>query len=178
MGSAGPVLVVTGPCGVGKTTAMFTCSELLQSQGVPHACVDMDALRNCYPSPPGDRFHSALGLRNLSAVWVNYAAAGARRLILADVVESPAGRAQYAAAVPGATVTIARLRAPLSTIADRLRGRESGDSLRWHVNRAGELTEIMDREAVGDFLVDTDARSREAIALEILRQWERAIAKD
>lgn len=82
-----PVLVVTGPVGVGKTTVATEISALLADAGIPHACGDMDGLRDAWPAPPDDRFNTALGLRNLAAIWRNFQAAGAQRLILADVVE-------------------------------------------------------------------------------------------
>ncbi len=83
-----PVLLVTGPVGVGKTTVGSEISALLNRAGEPHAFVDMDSLRWCHPSPPHDPFNIALAMRNLAAVWANFRAAGAGRLILADVLES------------------------------------------------------------------------------------------
>lgn len=169
-----PLLVITGPCGVGKTTAMFACSAALQAWGVAHGCIDMDAVRHCHPSPPGDAFQAKLGLRNLAAMWPNYAATGARRLVLADVVESNTQRAEYEDTIPGATITIARLSASRPTIAECLRGRESGASLEWHLHRSAELIGIMEREAIGDFLVATDGLAPQVIAEAILRHWKQA----
>jgi broad-specificity NMP kinase len=165
-----PILVITGPPGVGKTSVMFAISHRLAEADLSHSPLDMDAIRMCHPSAPDDPFWMALGLRNLAAIWQNYHAIGAKRLILADIVETYADIATYAEAVPGAAVQVVRLQASLETITNRLAGRETGSSLRWHQQRAQELMEIMDREGVGDLIIDTENRSAEDIAAEILLQ--------
>jgi deoxyadenosine/deoxycytidine kinase len=81
-----PVLIITGPVGVGKTTVALEVNELLRARGVLHAVVDLDSLAWVYPTPPGDPYNNGLAFRNLAAVWANYAAAGAQRLVLARVV--------------------------------------------------------------------------------------------
>ncbi len=169
-----PALVVTGPVGAGKTSVATAISGLLDEAGIAHALVDMDALRGCSPAPVDDPFHIQLGLRNLAAVWTNYRDAGARRLILADVVESRAEVAGYRAAVPGARVVVVRLRAPVPVLVRRLEGRETGASLDWHCRRAAELAEQMEASAVEDILVDTEGVSIGAIAAEILSRWSEA----
>jgi energy-coupling factor transporter ATP-binding protein EcfA2 len=163
-----PVLVITGPVGVGKTTVAGAMSELLDQAGVAHALVDVDYLRWCHPSPPDDPFHIALGLRNLRAVWANYREAGAERLIVVDIVESRADVAGYQAAVPGAEIRVVRLQAALPTILRRLEGRETGASLLWHQQRAAELVAQMTRDRVEDLLVDTEGKRVPEIAQEVL----------
>lgn len=83
-----PVLIIPGPPGAGKTTIAFAVSDRPQGAGSPHAVVDLDALGWCYPRPEDDPFHMDLRLTNLSAVWANHHAAGARRLVVATVVET------------------------------------------------------------------------------------------
>jgi chloramphenicol 3-O-phosphotransferase len=163
-----PVLVITGPVGVGKTTVAAAVDELLGAAGVAHALVDLDWLRWCSPSPADDPFHIALGLRNLAAVWAGYRAAGAGRLILVDVVEARADLDGYRAAVPGAGILVVRLRAALPTIQQRLQGRETGASLEWYHSRAAVLASQMDRDQVEDLLVDTEGRTPQEIAAEIV----------
>lgn len=163
-----PTLIVTGPVGVGKTRVAYEIASLLEAAGLPHACLDMDTLRSCYPRPADDRFNVALGLKNLAAVWENCRVAGATHLVLADVVESTDERSAYRAAVPGAALTIARLRASLPTLAERIGGRETGVGHEWHINRAAELAAQMDRDQIEDFVVETDGRSVTEIAQEII----------
>jgi adenylylsulfate kinase len=164
-----PTIVITGPVGIGKTAVSSAMSDLLIAANEPHALIDMDHLRMSFPRPPEDRFHMALGLRNLAALWANYRAAGAECLLLADVVESQADADAYRAAVPSAEVTVVRLLASRETLWSRLARRESGESLRWHQNRAVELAALMDKEAISDVLVETDEKTIPEVADEILR---------
>jgi chloramphenicol 3-O-phosphotransferase len=168
-----PVLVITGPVGVGKTSVAAAMSELLANATLAHALIDLDWLRWCSPSPSDDPFHIDLGLANLALVWANYYAAGAQRLILTDIVESRALLAQYQAAIPAASITVVRLQASLATIQRRLTGREVGSSLAWHQQRAAELVAQWDAQPVEDLRVDTEEKSALAIAEEILTrsQW-------
>ncbi len=163
-----PVLMLTGPVGAGKTTVGMAISEHLHQAGTAHAFVDLDWLSWCYPAPPHDRFHAALCLHNLAAVCANYRAAGAERLVLAGVVETCAERAGYQAAIPGAELVVVRLQATLPTLLGRLAARESGPSLAWHQQRAGELTALMERNRVENMLVDTEEKSIAEIAGEVL----------
>jgi len=163
-----PVLVVTGPPGVGKTTVAAEVSEQLDEAGVAHAFVDVDSLRWCYPRPAHDRFRIGLAMQNLAAVWVNFQAAGATSLILADGVESREQLARYQAAVPGAEALVVRLHTPQAALAERLRQREVGSGLERHLRRAAEVAEVMERNRVEDVLVENDGRPVAAIAREVL----------
>ncbi|MFI5271735.1 MAG: AAA family ATPase [Ktedonobacterales bacterium] len=163
-----PVLVVTGPVGAGKTTVAGEVSALLEDAGQPHAFVDVDSLRWCYPAPPGDRFRAGLAMRNLAAVWRNFQEQEARRLVLADVVESRADLQRYRAAVPGAEIVVVRLRAALPTLVARLEARELGAGRDWHVRRAAELAARMEAGAVADAVVETDGRAVVEIARDVL----------
>ncbi len=171
-----PVLVLTGPVGVGKTAVAAELSNRLRDMQVPHALVDMDWLRECYPSPPQDRFHTALGLRNLAAVWANYRAAGAGRLIIVDIVEARSEVNDYRVAIPGAAVAIIMLKATLPTIHRRLEGRETGASLEWHKRRAVELSEQWAEHPVEDFIIETEGKTVAEVAEELLvvARWPRA----
>jgi hypothetical protein len=171
-----PVLLITGPVGVGKTSVGAEVSALLEQAAVPHAFVDMDHLRWCPPAPPGDRFNVALGLRNLAAVAANYRAAGAERLVLADVLEARADLARYEAAIPGAALQVVRLRASVETLTGRVRQRETGDGLAWHLHRTAELAAQMERGKVEDVVVETDGRSVAEVAQAVLARcgWAQA----
>jgi hypothetical protein len=164
-----PVLIVTGPVGAGKTTVGQAIADHLDAIGCPHAFVDMDALRACFPRPADDPFHVQLGLRNLAVIWRNFQDAGAERLIIADVVESRDLRG-YQAAVPGAEIAVVRIEALPGTIEQRLRRRETGEGLAWHLARAIELAEMMARHGIGDLVIGTDGRTPAEVAEEIVRR--------
>jgi deoxyadenosine/deoxycytidine kinase len=161
---------VTGPVGVGKSAVAGAIADRLEESRLPHAFVDIDSLRWHYPRPADDRFSTRLALRNLAAIWPNFQAAGAERLILADVLEDRADLERYRVAVPGAEILVVRLRASAATLAERVRGRgrDHGGSLDWHLHRSAELAEQMDRDRAEDLLVETDDKPHTAVANEIL----------
>lgn len=170
-----PVMLITGPVGAGKTTVAAQVSELLESAEMAHAFVDIDSLRWSYPSPAHDRFRTELAMKNLAAIWPNFLSAGATRLVLADVLESREDLAQYRTAIPGADILVVRLQATLDTLLTRLRLREIGAGLDWHLQRAAVLSKQMDCDKVEDMLVNTEGKSVNAVAREILARsnWAR-----
>jgi adenylylsulfate kinase len=168
-GAPFPVLLVTAPVGGGKTSVAEAVGDELERRGLPHATVDIDWLCQCDPAPADDPYNHRLGVANLGAIWPNFAAAGATHLVLARVVESMDEIADYEAVLPGARITVCRLRASVETLHRRLHGRDRGDWLTWSLNRSVELAEIMERNAVGDAVVDTDSLTTEEVAAEVLR---------
>jgi adenylate kinase len=163
-----PVLLITGPVGVGKTAVLNEAAEILRTTEVRFTAVDLDALSYTFPAPRDDRFRSELTFRNLAALWRNARAAGSERLVLARVIEARAEVTRYGRAIPGADITVVRLRAPIRTLQRRAREREIGLGRAWSVKRAAELARIMDRARPEDILVETDRRTVGAIAREIL----------
>lgn len=132
------VLILTGPCGVGKSTLAFECMTLLETAGVSAAMVDGE-LAYFHPKPPGDRHGYAVAEEGLRALWKVYAACGLRRLLLGRVVEDEEQLAIVTRAIPEAHVRLLRLVAAPSTVAQRLRGREIGSGLAWHEQRSAEI---------------------------------------
>ena len=165
-----PVLLVTGPVSVGKTSVAAELSEFLDKAGVAHAFIDVDSLRWCYPRPAGDPFRVQIATQNLAAIWTNFAEAGADHLVLADVIESRAELSRIRTAVPGAEVWVVRLRATVETLATRVYRRESILARDRHVQRATELAARLDAHPVEGILVETDGRTIPAIANEILNR--------
>jgi broad-specificity NMP kinase len=171
MGVRVPTILVTGPVGVGKSTLIEEMGRLLRDADVPHATVDFDQLTACYPRlPDDDGWGTNLGLINLASLWRNYAARGADRLLLARVIEDRKELDGYRAAVPGAEITVVRLRASLATLEERIRRRGEGRGMEWHLKRAVELAPLMDAQYVEDFVVETEGRAPRELALEVLRR--------
>ena len=167
-----PVLVITGPVGIGKTTTASALSELLIEHGVAHTLVDMDALTATWPRPPDDRFNERLGFRNLADIVRNGRDVGSARVIVSGVIESRDGRIRYVEAIPDAEVTVVRLVAAIDDIVDRLVTRNfigagSDAGLEWERHRAAELIAIMDAADAADFSIDTTDRTLEDVAREI-----------
>lgn len=179
MSSRLPVLLITGPVGVGKTTVAEAVSELLTQDQVPHALLDVDELSRFWPAPADDPFNFELVLKNTAAVCRTFSEAGARCLVLAYVIERAADRARFASVIPYGELRVIRLHARLETLRGRITARESAatESLDWHLRRAPELAEIMERNAIGDRVVATDGRSAADIAHEILagEAWYREL---
>jgi hypothetical protein len=86
--AAVPVLLVTGPVGVGKTVVTGEAARLLSEAGIPHAMADLAVIGACWPPPADDRWNEVLIHANLACMWGNFRRAGARRLLLCRVLEA------------------------------------------------------------------------------------------
>jgi hypothetical protein len=161
-----PLLALSGSVGVGKTTVLVEVHDLLSARGVPHACVERDAL--AYSWPERGYFNQDTVLENLAAVWANFRAAGAERLVVAGVVERPEDLAGFRRAVPGARITVCRLVAAEATRLERLRDRERGAGLEWHLHRTVELERVLEAARLDDFTVVNEDRPVRDVALEVL----------
>jgi adenylylsulfate kinase len=146
---------------------MHALSGLLEQQSIRHVGIDMDYLRWVYPSPPGDRFGARLGLNNLAAIWPNLRQVELDCVVIADVVESRAGIDDYLVTMPGTAVMVIRLDVLMPVILRRLEWRESEHTIEWYRRRAPELQEIMERNHIGDLVIDVGDRTPDDIANEI-----------
>ncbi len=173
-----PILVLTGPPGVGKTAIALEVSLRLRAAGVAHAVVDLDALSWCYPAPPGDPYRTRLALRNLAALWPHFRAAGAARLIVARTIETRAEADEIASAIPDGNVVVVRLHATPAALSARLRARETGSGLGPLLQRATDLARRMDLARIEDHLIETTGCSVVEVATEVLRLvWSDALTR-
>lgn len=166
-----PTIIVTGPVGVGKSTVAEAMGYQLLAAKIPHANVDFDQLTACDPRPADDdRWGTKLGLANLAAIWKNYQLAGARRLIVARVIESRSELEGFRRAIPGADIVLVRLRAAPETLQARVRSRGPWRDMEWHLARSGELAAQMDAQPFEDVLIETDGRDVVTVAREVLQR--------
>jgi len=162
------VLIISGPVGVGKTSVAHEMFDHLSERDIAHAVIDLDALGICWPFGEGDPHNERMALRNLSAIWANFAANGVDRAVIARVVEDRAGLTAYEEAIPGAEIQVCRLTAGVDVLRERVGRRELGSSYESLVRRSAELAESLERSGPTDFTVGTDGRGLTEIALEAL----------
>src|SRR5687768_12383477 len=132
-----PVLVLTGTVGVGKSSVLIEIHDVLANAHVPHGCLELDAVT--YSWPPQGHFNETIALRNLACITSTFLEAGAERLVIARVIESAEDLNAYQTAIPNASLTVCRLVAPIYIREARLRTRERGAGLNWHLQRTVEL---------------------------------------
>ncbi|MET1073235.1 MAG: hypothetical protein ABWY11_11370 [Umezawaea sp.] len=164
-----PVLLVTGPIGVGKTTVTAEAARLLGEAGIPYASVDLARIGESGPSPADDPWNERLIHRNLACMWANFAEAGVDRLLLCRVLEHRGLLDHVRAAVPGADIVVVRLRAPLDALETRIRSREAGRDPRWYLDATASLVDKFEQAGVEDHVVDDHGRPAAEVAAEVLR---------
>jgi len=161
-----PVLAISGSVGVGKTSTLLEIHDILEESKVPHGCVERDALG--YSWPPQGRFNERIVELNLLCVARTFLNAGAERLVIAGVVETPSDLLVYNRCIPNAEIQVCRLTADLELRRERLRSREKGAGLDWHLERTAELDDILDQAKLDNCSVDNGDRPLREVALEIL----------
>jgi hypothetical protein len=164
-----PILLITGPVGIGKSSVLFEAARLLREARIPHAAVDLAQIGEAWPPPADDRWNERLAHRNLACMWSNFREAGAERLLLERVLEARSLLRHVAAAVPGAQITVVRLRAPKEIVEARIRHREQGRDPSWYLEAAAYLVETMERSDIADHVIETANRPVSEVAQDILR---------
>ena len=154
-----PVLWITGPAGVGKSTVSWQLFTELAGSGTRAAFADADQLCMCYPAPPDDLGRDLIRARNVGVVIRNSRAAGARRVIVNGVVDPALGVRRDL--LEQAEVTVCRLRADQDEVVRRFTGRQRGRG-----GEAGDLVrqvrddcDRMDASGFADVCVDTTGGS-------------------
>src|SRR5258708_16161713 len=94
-----PVLLVTGPIGVGKTAVLHEADSLLIDAGVGHATVELEEIARCWPEA-SEAARVSFVYQNLAALWSNFVSAAATRLLLSGLVEGQLEERPVSEAVP------------------------------------------------------------------------------
>ena len=163
-----PVMVISGPVGVGKTTTAYALSDLLAERNIRHAVIDHPQIGFLRPPPEDDEWNDEVTNQNLACMWTNYRNAGAERLIVSRVLGYISSVRRIETAVPGARVIVVRLRAPLDVIQGRIYGRNHADP-EWYLTAASELSRSLDEQPIEDHLIENGALSITETAREVLR---------
>lgn len=131
---------------------------------------------------PGDTeagFHIRLAAENLAAVWSSFRRRGARRLVVARIVESADDIAVVAAAVPDCELTVCRLAVEPDTLQRRLQHREAGTGVEFLTSVTARLAATIGQlELPGFTLKNGDGSSIADLALEVVTRlgWPDALA--
>lgn len=165
------ILIITGPVGAGKTSAAEAVFDLLSARKIPCAVIDFDWLTAAYPAPVDDRFNFRLGIKNLSSIIPNYLSLGIKLFIIPTVIESKDEIETFKELIKGTDIFVIRLNAEPATLHKRLDKREIGNLLDWHKKRAIELIDLFENKQLENKIIDTENKSIESIAKEILLVW-------
>ncbi|MCD0484747.1 hypothetical protein LO771_20710 [Streptacidiphilus sp. ASG 303] len=157
-----PVLWLCGPAGVGKTTAGWELFTRLTSGGLPAGYADIDQLGIFLPGPPEDPDLHRMKARNLAAVLANFRVRGARCAVVSGVVDPVQG--VYTDELPGAALTVCRLRAEREELARRFTGRGMLTHL---VQETLDEADVMDASGFGDVCIDTTGLDVSAVLQEV-----------
>jgi hypothetical protein len=151
-----------------EDAVLHEADTLLVEAGASHATVELEEIARCWPGAMKSS-RSGLVYGNLAALWSNFAAIGASRLLLAGLIEQRSELRLVSKAVPGAALTLVRLHAPLPVLEKRIRLREPAspegeiDGARWWTRH---LDQVRLEE---DYLVETDDRAVGEVARDVLR---------
>jgi predicted ABC-type ATPase len=149
-----PVLWLTGPAGVGKTTASWQIFTEVAQAGMSAAFVDTDQLCMCYPAPSQDPDRQRIKAQNLAAMLPRYQLAGAQCVIANGVLDPVKGL--YLDLLAEAEVTVCRMRADRAELTRRLAGRHGpGHDLVDVLKEALDEADAMDASDFADGCVDT-----------------------
>ncbi|MET8153597.1 hypothetical protein ACIBSW_35850 [Actinoplanes sp. NPDC049668] len=183
----GQIVWVCGATAVGKSTVGYEVAQSSRRAGHVTGFVDLQQIGFLRPSSGPDRNNHRLKAANLAAVWQHFSGYGARRLVVVGSVEQSNDVRLYADALLAADITLYRLHAGSDQLRERIRLRGSGggppiagDELRGQaaavLDRAHEAAvaqaEALEFAGIGDVRIDTDGRTVDDLAQEIVRQCD------
>ncbi|GGS92986.1 hypothetical protein ACFFV7_42410 [Nonomuraea spiralis] len=149
-----PLLWLSGPTGVGKSSLGWEIFDRLGRGGVKAAFVDADQISLCHPEPEGGTHR--VRARNLAALWPGFLREGMRCLVLAGFVDTPEEVREYTELLPGAAFTVCRLRVPSEELRERFLGRGWRPDL---VEAAVAEAAAQEGSRYADLCVDTGGRT-------------------
>jgi hypothetical protein len=165
-------VLLTGTLGSGKTSIAVEIAELVGEAGLGHAVIDLDWLAWARPAQGATGWTVDRVLEeNLASVVCTFRSAGIRHLVMARALLSRSQLDLVRHALPKADVTVFRVLASAATVEERLRRRDSGVTLREHLEEALEFSAAMDAAGLEDERVDNDGgRPIRDVAVEVLKR--------
>lgn len=169
----GEIVWLCDPAAVGKSTIGWEVAERSRRAGHTTGFVDLQQIGFLHPETEQDPGNHRLKAANLAAVWANFHAYGARRLVMVGPVERPDQVRRYTDALSPATVMLFRLHAGPDQLRERIRRRGlgdgppiAGDDLRGQpatvldaaLDTAVSQARALENADIGDVRVDTDGR--------------------
>lgn len=161
------LLCIGGRGGAGKTVVAAAVSSLLKEAGVAHCRIDRDELDLAYPQAPPELFEA-----NFRSLWGNYREHGSRRLVYSNhaALRQVDRLRRLMGGAP--VVTGVLLLAGDDVVRERLRAREHGRALEWHLRNLGR-TPVHERDqdamtAPWAVRIRTDGRTVGDVAAEVV----------
>ena len=145
-----PLLWLSGPSGVGKSSVGWEVFARLSRDGVTTAFVDGDQIGMCHPLPENGAH--ALRARNLAAMLPHFRQEGVRCLVLSGFVDTAEEVAEYTSRMPGVAFTSCRLRVGGAELRRRFLARGWRPDL---VEDAVAEAAGLERSTYADLCVDT-----------------------
>ncbi|MGW0806062.1 hypothetical protein [Nonomuraea sp. NPDC002799] len=146
-----PLLWLSGPTGVGKSSVGWEIHAQLSRAGVKTAFVDADQISLLYPMSEG--MTHRIRARSLAAMWPHFRQEGMQCLVLAGFVHTPEEVREYTTLLPEAAFTLCRLRVDSAELKERFLGRGWRPDL---VEDAVAEAQALERGDYADVCVDTD----------------------
>ena len=163
------VILLSGTVGVGKTTVLLELGDVLEAGEDPYALLDLDWLSWVRPSGDVDVSVQQILVDNLAHVCRTFRQAGVRRLVTARAVETLHDVDLIRAALGTPVVlTVVCLTARPGVVAERLRGRDTGDRLAEHLSQAGHFASAPGSLGIEEITVATDQIDAASVAQQVL----------
>jgi hypothetical protein len=181
-----PLLFLVGASGAGKSAVGFEIFTRLRLDGHMTARVDLDDIGTCAPLRDADPENHRLKARNLGVMWPNFEAVGAKFLVVSGGVATRDEADLYISEIPGAAVTVCRLRVGAQELRRRIMRRAKllgvgGDAavssmtperVEQLIVDARAEAEDLDRREIADFCVETDGLDVRSVAKQVIAQWD------
>ena len=162
------ILFITGTVGSGKTTVATEIGEQLARMGLPNAVIDLDWFG--WVNVGGDfNGYDQLIMQNVISTWPNYRSVGVQYLVLARMLLQREPLDVIRRSFPNTLITVVRLTAPKDTLEKRLSQRDSGETLREHLDEMESMNAILDKLHLEDATIRNEDGKVQETAEQIIQ---------